>query len=84
MKTNRSRIKGSLLLAALMAGCLWVGAELRVESSARADSRTKPPPEHFQSGSERSIPILKEISATLKRIDAKLANIERAAREKKP
>ncbi len=82
MKTNRTRIKGSLLLAALMAGCLWVGAEFRVSSSARAESRTKPPPEHFQSGSERSIPILKEISATLKRIDAKLANIEKIAREK--
>ena len=82
MKTNRSRIRGSLLLAALMAGCLWMGAELRASASARADTRTSPPKEHFQSGSERSLPILKEISATLRRIDARLANIEKAAREK--
>ncbi len=46
-----------------------------------AEVRRETSPEAFQSGGARSETVLKEISATLKKMDARLERIERAAIE---
>jgi hypothetical protein len=43
--------------------------------------RSGPPPTAFQSGSQLSVPILKEIASTLHQMDARLAKLEIAAQK---
>lgn len=45
-------------------------------NAVQAEVRRSPPRAAFESGSERSEKILKDISETLKRIDQRLARIE--------
>jgi hypothetical protein len=54
-----------------------------LESSNKAlgEVRTGPPPTSFQSGSQMSVPILKEIASTLHQMDARLAKLETAAQK---
>jgi hypothetical protein len=64
------------VLTAFSAGG-WISSQ----PSADAQSRKVTPKEHFQAGSERSLPLLEEISATLKQIDGRLARIEKSVAE---
>ena len=75
------------LLAVLVTGVLLVGA-ISGRSPAGQSARTPPgqkgvsdsyPPGHFLAGGERSVPILEEVSATLKRMDERLARLEKIA-----
>jgi hypothetical protein len=50
-------------------------------TTAQGDVRETPRPETFLSGGARSEIVLKEISETLKRIDARLERFEKALRE---
>jgi hypothetical protein len=50
---------------------------------ARAEVRETTPRAAFQSGSERSETVLREIAATLKRMDGRWERIEKVATEKK-
>ena len=69
------------LLALVMFLAVLIGALCgrppagRIRTSSDADAG------HFLSGSERSLPVLQEISATMKRIDERLARIENLALE---
>ncbi|HIQ20018.1 MAG TPA: hypothetical protein EYH34_02105 [Planctomycetes bacterium] len=76
---KRKRLAGCIVTvaAALALGFLVGGAASR-DASARAGVRRSAPPQAFLSGSERALPVLMEISTTLKRIDQRLARIERA------
>ena len=67
------------LLAALLAGALvfMAGVAWAPQGAAPADVRRGPKREAFLAGSERSIPILEDIAATLHRIDTRLAHIEK-------
>lgn len=65
-------------LALLVAGAFCLGTSLRPQSAARAGVRETTPREHFLAGSERSLPVLQEISTTLKQIDGRLSRIEKA------
>jgi hypothetical protein len=67
-------------LALLCAGFLVVGAIPSVRI-AHGEVRTGPPPEAFQSGGQLSVPVLKEIAATLRQIDARLARLETVAQK---
>jgi len=60
----------------LLFAAFCVGTSLQPQPSAKAAVRKAAPKPHFLSGSERSLPILQEISQTLKRIDGHLAKIE--------
>jgi len=53
-------------------------------SDVHGEVRPTPVPESFKSGGERSEIVLREISETLKRIDARLAKIEAIAAERRP
>jgi hypothetical protein len=71
---------GLLLLGAFWAGSVFQperGASAAGKAAGRAAGRQPPPPQPFLAGSERALPILQEIAATLKRIDDRLARIEK-------
>jgi hypothetical protein len=65
--------------AAILLASFWAGAFLRPQPASTADIRKGPPKQHFLAGSERSVPILQDISETLKRMDDRLARIEKIA-----
>ena len=50
-------------------------------STAWGEVRTPTLPQHFKSGDQLSLPLLQEISATLRQIDARLARLEAAAKQ---
>jgi len=75
----KSRLqKGAIGLALLCAGVLAGGA-LPAAKVAHGEVRTGPPPQAFKSGGQLSVPLLQEIAATLRQIDARLARLEAAA-----
>lgn len=73
---RRLRDGGWLVLVALLA--LWVGTRVARQPAVTAGVRETTPKEHFLAGSERSLPVLREISTTLRQIDARLSRIEKA------
>ena len=73
MKAKFVRAGGT---AAILLASFWAGTFLRPQPASTADVRKAPAKQHFLAGSERSVPILQEISETLKRMDARLARIE--------
>jgi hypothetical protein len=77
-KANFARhgLPALVILVAVVLGAMY-GRPPVVKSSVSEDI----PAGHFLSGSERSLPVLHEISATLKRIDERLVNLEKIAIE---
>jgi hypothetical protein len=65
--------------AGFVAGAGWLPSGL-----PRAAAQSSDQPQHFQSGSQLSLPLLQEIAATLKQMDARLARIETAAQQLQP
>jgi len=78
MRAKLVRVGG---MAAILLASFWAGTFLSPRPASTADVRRGPPKQHFLAGSERSVPILQEISETLKRMDARLARIETIAAE---
>jgi hypothetical protein len=67
---------GGLLLAVGMV----MGSALNSPSEALGQNRgATPPPTAFQSGGQMSLPLLKEIAATLHQIDGRLERLEAVA-----
>jgi hypothetical protein len=63
-----------LIGLALAAGCMLVGAVIPTTNQALGEIRAgAPEPPAFQNG---SVPILREISATLRQMDGRLARLE--------
>ena len=62
----------------LLLGGFCAGAAFHPETPAKAGVRKTPPREAFLAGSERALPVLHNISETLKQIDARLMRIEKA------
>ena len=67
--------------AVLLMGGVIVGAALDSSNRALGEVRSGPPPAAFQSGGQMSVPILKEIAATLHSMDGRLAKLEVAAQK---
>lgn len=72
--------KGAIGLALLGAG-MAIGAATPTARTALGEVRTGAPPQAFQSGGQLSVPVLREIAATLHQIDARLAKLESAAQK---
>ena len=87
MSQNRLTFGQHGFLALFVVGALMVGAlsgRPPAGQSARAPAGQSQasdpfPPGHFLAGGERAVPVLEEISATLKRIDERLARLEKIA-----
>jgi hypothetical protein len=68
-----------LIGLALAAGCLLVGATIPITNQAHGEIRAgAPEPPAFQNG---SVPILREISATLRQMDGRIARLETIAQK---
>jgi hypothetical protein len=67
--------------AVLVGAGMVAGAALRSPSEALGEVRSTPPPAAFQSGGQMSVPVLKDIAATLHQIDGRLARLETAAQK---
>jgi hypothetical protein len=72
--------KGAIGLALVAAGVL-AGEIMPSARVAHGEVRTAATPQGFQSGAQVSLPLLKEISATLQQIDARLARMETLAQK---
>ena len=78
-RSGRVDVRGAFFVGLLVAASCCAGLLIRTPSVAHGDVRRVTPQTHFQSGAAHSEPVLREISATLKRMDARLAKIEKAA-----
>jgi hypothetical protein len=72
-----------LIVAGLIGSGMWIGTALPPGDVARAEMQPDAA-QHFQSGAQQSVPILREIAATLKQMDARVARIETAAKQYQP
>lgn len=75
---HHAMLRSFLLAVPLILGAAGIVAVTHLANVARAEVRITTPQEQFKSGGERSETVLIEISATLKRIDARLERIEKA------
>lgn len=71
-------MRRAALAGLLLCGAFWAGSLHRPQAVAAPGVRETTPPGHFLAGSERALPLLEEISATLKQIDTRLAAIEKS------
>jgi hypothetical protein len=70
-------------IAALMLGCvgLVAGTLIPPPGAAWGEVKPQPPPQAFQSGDQLSVPILRDIAATLHQIDGRLSRLETVFKE---
>jgi hypothetical protein len=73
-----------VIVTGLIVSGMWIGSALPPTGAARAELQPEATPQHFQSGAQQSVPILREIAATLKQIDLRLSRIETAAKQYQP
>ena len=73
---NKSTFHQLLIAVALVATGVLAGAVVPPPRAAWGEVSVAPPPVAFQSGSQLSVPILKDIAATLEQIDGRLARLE--------
>jgi hypothetical protein len=72
--------KGAIGLVLVGAGILAGGA-IPSAKVAHGEIRSGAPPQGFPSGAQVSLPLLKEIAATLQQIDSRLARLETVAQK---
>jgi hypothetical protein len=72
------RVVGALALAA--SGVL-VGANLSTTNVAQGEVRGTPEPPAFQAGDQLALPILRDISLTLRQMDGRLVRLEAVAQK---
>jgi hypothetical protein len=69
-----------LIGAGLVCAGLLAGSGTYPSSRAWGEVQIAPPPKSFETGGQQSVPILKEMAATLHQMDARLAHMEAVAR----
>lgn len=67
-------------LVLVCAGAL-AGSTAFPPMEARGEVRATPPPEAFKTGGQLSLPILRDIAATLHQMDARLSRLEVATKQ---
>jgi len=71
----------SLMAFVLIAAGVIAGASMSTSKEAHAEVTGRVEPPAFQSGGQQSVPILREISGTLRQIDARLMRLETVAQK---
>jgi len=72
------KIRNSFPSLIVLAIGYMLGTASTVATSTHADIRKTPSRQAFKSGSERSEAVLREIASTVKRMDTRLARIEKS------
>ena len=70
-----------VIAVALATSGVIVGASISTNNPAHGEITATPEPPAFQSGSQQSVPILREIASTLRQMDARLARLEITAQK---
>jgi|SRR3954468_10079856 hypothetical protein len=78
---DRQKMQRVITALALAAGGILVGANLTTTRIANAEIRPAPEAPAFQTGDQMSLPILREMSLTLRQIDGRLARLETVAQK---
>lgn len=74
-------LRPAVAAAALLLTGMLIGSAISPPSTAWGEVEPPQPPKTFQSGSQISVPILRDIAATLHQMDARMARLEAIARE---
>lgn len=74
-------LRNYLCAAALLGAGMFLGANVTMPTIAWGQIVTTPQPQHMLSGGQMSVPILQDISATLKEIDGRLSRMETLAKQ---
>jgi hypothetical protein len=74
-------IRQTLIALLLVATGAIAGAAMTATREAHAEIRPTPQPQAFQTGGQLSVPVLKEIAATLHQMDSRLARLEAIAQK---
>jgi hypothetical protein len=77
----RRSLRYALSAAALLGAGMFIGSNVTLPSIAWGQIVTTPQPQHMLSGGQQSVPILKDIAATLKEIDGRLSRMEGLAKQ---
>ncbi len=77
----RISLSHALCATALVGAGIFIGANVTRPSDASAQIITTPQPQHMLSGGQMSLPILQDISATLRQIDGRLSHLEDVAKQ---
>jgi hypothetical protein len=73
---KRMNWEHSLMAFVLIAAGVIAGASMTSTNEAQAELTGRAEPPAFQSGGQQSVPILREISGTLRQIDSRLVRME--------
>jgi hypothetical protein len=74
-------LRNCLYAAALVGAGTFIGSNVTMPTIAWGQIVTTPQPQHMLSGGQMSLPILQDISATLKEIDGRLVRMESLAKQ---
>ena len=80
-QTRPAGWRSALAAAVLLGVGMLIGSVTSSPRAAWGEVQPQPQPPMFQSGSQISVPILKDIAATLHQMDARLARLETIARQ---
>ena len=73
---NSNMVRPAAIGAALLFAGMMMGSLIAPPRAAWGEVRPTPPPQAFQSGDQISVPILRDIAATLHQIDGRLSRLE--------
>jgi hypothetical protein len=74
-------LRNTLCAAALVGAGMFIGSSVTMPTIAWGQIKTVPQQQHMLSGGQMSVPILQDISATLKEIDGRLSRMESLAKQ---
>lgn len=77
----RHSLRYLICAMALLGGGVFIGSSVSMPSIAWGQIITTPQQQHMLSGGQMSVPILQDISATLKEIDGRLSRMENLAKQ---
>ena len=80
-EASRRSLRTVFGAAALVGAGMFIGSNITMPEIAWGQIITTPQPQHMLSGGQMSVPILQDISATLKEIDGRLSRMEGLAKQ---
>jgi hypothetical protein len=81
LESRPQKLRSALCAAALVGAGMFIGSNVTMPTIAWGQIITTPQQQHMLSGGQMSVPILQDISATLKEIDGRLSRMEGLAKQ---
>ena len=81
MNASRRSLRNFVCAMSLVGAGMFIGSNVTMPTIAWGQIITTPQPQHMLSGGQMSVPLLQDISATLKDIDGRLSRMETVAKQ---